>query len=83
VTAAATADQVRRVMADVLGLDVGALGLDASPDTVPAWDSVQHLSLIIALEQEFAVRFAPEEIEEAVSVAAIVGLVSRKQQRGR
>jgi acyl carrier protein len=80
VTAPAAADDIRRVMADVLGVDAGALGPDASPETVAAWDSVQHLSLVIALEQEFAVRFAPEEIEEAVSVAAVIDLVHRKQR---
>jgi acyl carrier protein len=75
------ADEVRRVVADVLGVDPSALGPDASPETVPAWDSVQHVSLIIALEQEFAVRFAPDEIEEAVSLGAILELLRRKRTR--
>ena len=72
-------EDVRRVVADVLGLDPATLGPDASPETVPAWDSVQHLSLILALEQEFSVRFAPDEIEEAVSLGAILELLRRKR----
>ena len=80
-TAPAAPEDVRRVVGDVLGVDPSALGPDASPETVPGWDSVQHLSLIIALEQEFSVRFAPEEIEEAVSLQVIVELVQRKQRR--
>jgi acyl carrier protein len=73
-------EDVRRVVADVLGLDPSALGPDASPETVPGWDSVQHLSLILALEQEFSVRFAPDEIEEAVSLGAILELLRRKRR---
>ena len=80
-TAPASPEQVRRVMADVLGLDPAAIGGDASPETIPAWDSVQHLSLVIALEEEFSVRFAPEEIEEAMSLGAIIELIRRKQPR--
>ena len=80
-SAQAALEDVRRVIADVLGLDPFTLGPEASPDTVPGWDSIQHLGLIIALEQEFGVRFAPEEIEEALSLQAIVEQVRRKQQR--
>ena len=79
-TAPAAPEEVRRVVADVLGVDPSTLGPGASPETVPSWDSVQHLSLVIALEQEFGVRFAPEEIEEAVSLQAIVEMVHRKQR---
>ena len=80
-TATAAPEDIRRVVGDVLGVDPSTLGPGASPETVAGWDSVQHLSLIIALEQEFSVRFAPEEIEEAVSLPAIVELVQRKQRR--
>ena len=80
-SAPAAPDEVRRVIADVLGVDPAALAPDASPETVPGWDSVQHLSLIIALEQEFSVRFTPEEIEEAVSLGTITELLRRKQLR--
>lgn len=76
---APSAADVRRVIADVLGVDPDALGVDPSPETVASWDSVHHLSLILALEQEFAVRLAPEEIEEAVSLGAIVELLRRKR----
>ncbi len=82
-TVPAGLDDIRRVLADVLGVDPGRLGPDSSPDTIESWDSVQHVNLIIALEQEFRVRFAPEEIEEAMSLAAIAELVGRKQQRER
>ena len=80
-TVPAGLDDIRRVLADVLGVDLGRLGPDSSPDTIESWDSVQHVNLIIALEQEFRVRFAPEEIEEAMSLLSIADLVARKQQR--
>ena len=80
-TPATPLEGVTRVLADVFGLDPGQLRPDSSPDTIESWDSVQHLNMIIALEQEFGVRFAPEEIEEAFSVQAIAELIQRKQRR--
>ena len=78
----AALEDVARVMADVLGVDPASIGPDSSPDTIPAWDSVQHMNLVIALEQEFGVRFSPEEIEEAVTVRAVADLVRSKQRQG-
>ena len=78
----AAMEDVARVVADVLGVDAAAIGPDSSPDTIPAWDSVQHLNLVIALEQEFGVRFSPEEIEDAVTVRAAFDLVRSKQRQG-
>jgi acyl carrier protein len=79
---AAALEDVARVVADVLGLEPADIGPDSSPDTVPAWDSVQHMNLVIALEQEFGVRFSPEEIEDAVTVRAVFDLVRSKQRKG-
>jgi acyl carrier protein len=74
--------EVARVLADVLGVEPARIRPDSSPDTIEAWDSVQHLNVIIALEQEFGLRFSPEEIEDAVGVQAIVDLIGRKGRAG-
>lgn len=70
---------VARVLADVFGVDPARIRPESSPDTIEAWDSVQHLNMIIALEQEFDVRFTPEEIEDAVAPQAIAELIDRKR----
>ena len=73
---------VARVIADVLGVDPAVVRPDSSPDTLPAWDSVQHLNLVIALEEEFGARFTPEEIEEATGVRALTTILERKARGG-
>lgn len=66
-----TEDRLRQVFADVFGLDATEVSRDDSVHTVPGWDSVAHLNLILAVEGEFAVQFAAEEIPELVSFEAI------------
>lgn len=71
-------DTVRAVMADVLGVEPGSIGDDASRDSIPAWDSANHISLTLALEQEFAIALDVAEIESLQSFADIVALLESK-----
>lgn len=48
------------VFKSTLALDTVPAGL--SQKNCEAWDSVNHLNLILALEAEFGVAFEPEEI---------------------
>jgi acyl carrier protein len=65
-------------MADIFDLAAGDLRAESSPDTIPSWDSVQHLSLVLALEAEFGVEIPPEEIEQMRNAGSIVFLIERK-----
>ncbi|MGD2047603.1 MAG: acyl carrier protein [Gemmatimonadota bacterium] len=64
-------DRLRRVFSDVFGVGVEELGEESSPETIEQWDSVAHLSLVLALEGDFAVQFDIEEIPELVSFRVI------------
>ena len=41
--------------------------------------SLQHLNLVLALEQEFQVQFTPEEIEQLLSVELVAALLDEKR----
>lgn len=71
-------DAVRRVVAAALNLPPERIAADASAETVPEWDSVNHLSLIMALEQEFGVQFEVEEFAELVSLRAIMARLAAR-----
>ena len=71
-------DQVRRVAADVFTMPLEQVTSESSPETIGNWDSLQHLNVVLALEQSFGLEFAPEEIEQMLSVEAIVMLVKEK-----
>lgn len=59
------------VVAEAFGLDPAQINDESSPDTIAAWDSLGHVTLIIALESAFGVSFAPEETMAMTSVRAI------------
>jgi acyl carrier protein len=51
-------------MAAVFGIDASAIDEQASPGSIEQWDSLRHMNLVLALEEEFGVRFSEEQIEQ-------------------
>jgi long-chain acyl-CoA synthetase len=55
-----------------------SLSLRSTPDTVPAWDSLAHLELVMMLEESFDLRFSPVEIMQMDSLVAIKNMIESK-----
>ena len=73
--------RIQETLADVLNLPREQITMQSSPDTIEAWDSLKHLDLVLALEQEFGLQFSPEEIAEMTSAELVVAVTSRKLSR--
>ena len=71
-------DQIRRVMADVLDLDPDAIDGGTARDSVEAWDSLKHIMLCLALEDEFKVSFEVHEMETMMSYDDVVQVLQQK-----
>ena len=67
----ATQDDLRQLMADVFGINPDEIDDDASIDTIEAWDSHRHLSLVLALEERFEVSLTEQETVEILNVELI------------
>jgi len=72
-------DQIRQLAADIFGVPLGAIGPESSPENIEAWDSIQHLNLVLAVEEKFSLQLSPEEIEQMSSVGAIVAIVESRR----
>ena len=64
-------DRLAQAVAEVLDVTPETLSEESSPATIPSWDSLGHLNLIIALEQEFNVRLSAEDILTMRSIGSI------------
>lgn len=70
-------ERLRQPIAAVLKVDPESLGPESSMDTIESWDSLQHMILMVALEEEFGVTIPSEEAVEATSFSAIKDLLER------
>ena len=73
-------DKIRQLASDVFEVPLSEILPESSPDTISTWDSLHHLNLVLALEQEFAIQFTPEEIEQLLSIELIDALIAEKVQ---
>ena len=59
-------------MATLLTVDVTAIDSEASMDTIPTWDSLRHMNLVLALEEEFKVSIPDEDAGNITSYKLIM-----------
>jgi acyl carrier protein len=52
---------LKQVMATMLNVDASTLNEDSSMDNIPSWDSLRHMNLVLALEEEFKVTIPDED----------------------
>ena len=53
-------------------------GEDVNRENTPAWDSLKHLEIVFALEEQLEIEFSEQEMASLNSVATIVEAVERK-----
>jgi acyl carrier protein len=74
-----TFEQVRSVASDIFGVPIEKITAESSPQTIENWDSMQHLNLVLAIEEKFGVQLDPEDIEQMRNVGAVAALVEKLQ----
>ncbi len=63
--------RIKQVMSAVFELPLESINEDASTDNLDNWDSLRHLNLILALEEEFGVSIPDEEVGNLVNFKLI------------
>jgi acyl carrier protein len=68
--------RVKRVMAEVFGVNPSEINSGTSLDNISKWDSLGHMNLCLALEDEFGVEFSDQQVVEMRSYDAIVKVLA-------
>ncbi len=64
-------NKLKKVMSAVFEIPVESITDDASSDNIENWDSLRHLNLILAIEEEFNVTIPDEEVGNLVNYQLI------------
>ena len=72
-------EKVLELVSQIMKVPINELSEESSPEKIESWDSLSHMTLILALEEAFDVIFTDEEIVEMVSVKLILETLKRKQ----
>ena len=68
---------IRLVMSQVLQVEPEEISAESSPKSIERWDSLKHMQLIMALEDELGIQFPDDAIPELLSFGAIEKMVGQ------
>ena len=70
--------RIKHVMAVVFEVDINQINENTSPDCLEKWDSLGHMNIILALEEEFGATFTDDEIAEMLNFELINMILRNK-----
>ena len=65
----------RSIVSTILSIPEDQVNDDLSPDTIETWDSLNHINLIGALEQEFGLTLPAENLGDSMSIPSLRSLL--------
>lgn len=65
-------NKVYQIVASIFNVSVENVDENSSPDTIEEWDSIKHMNLVLAIEQEFNVQFDDEQAVMMLSVELVL-----------
>jgi acyl carrier protein len=76
-------ERVQRVLREVFADEHLVINEDTHLSDIPEWDSTSHVTLIMALENEFNVRLNARQASEAVAIPPILDVLRKKMSANR
>jgi acyl carrier protein len=70
-------ERARTALAKALKADPGTITDNASQSDLSGWDSVRHMNVVLALENEFGIEFEDAELPELTSLPLLVTAIER------
>ncbi len=78
---ASTLDKIREIVARALRVEPSAVSDSSSPDSLPGWDSVKHVQILMSVEEDLGVKLSEEQLATAWDVRSILEAVNAASAR--
>ena len=70
-------NRVREALARVLKADPNTIADNASQMELSEWDSVRHMNVVLALENDFGIEFEDAELQTLTSLPLLVAAIEK------
>ncbi len=71
-------NRIKEILSSVFEVPVSEIDENSSPQTIEKWDSLNHVKLILSLEEEFGITFEEEDVMDMISYELICMVVKEK-----
>ena len=65
-------EKVIQVLINIFQVSPDKISTETTSDNVENWDSMNHINMILVLEQEFGIRYDEEQVVSMLSVEEII-----------
>ena len=73
--------RLKKVLSNILDIDESEINDQSSMKTVTSWDSLRHIQLIAAIEEEFQITFSIEDMTVMTNYPVISQKVSELMEK--
>ena len=73
-------ERLKNIMANVFGIEVEEINEMTSVDNCEQWDSFQHMSLLVAIEEEIGLNLDDDEVLRMKDFASIIDVLETRSQ---
>ncbi|NLG03441.1 MAG: acyl carrier protein [Clostridia bacterium] len=77
-TREAVMNKVQEIFRDVFDDEDLIIENETNSEDIEDWDSLEHISLIVAMEKEFSMKFDIKEVNKLENVGEMIDLIMRK-----
>jgi acyl carrier protein len=70
--------RARAILAQTLKVPAEKIAEDASQMNLTEWDSVRHMNVVLALENDFGIEFADGELMNLTSLPLMVAAIKKR-----
>ena len=74
-------ERLNEVFQDVFDDDSLSVGPNTTAADIEEWDSLSHITLMAAVEDEFRLKFSMKEVVEMKNVGEMVSIIAARRKR--
>ncbi len=73
-------NKLKKIISVIFLVNENKINYESSNENIKEWDSLKHLSLVLAIEEEFNIRFTNDETLQLTSFKNIVEILKNNHK---
>ena len=69
-----------KIFSKIMEVEASSVTDDSNPDNIEGWDSLTHIELISAIEEEFSIQISPEDSIDLENFSMLLSFIEQKVQ---
>ena len=73
-------EKIQKIMANLFDVSIEEITDESSPSDIKKWDSLNHIKLVVELEEEFNVKFSNLEVLDMQTYKLVVLAIKNSEK---